>query len=170
MCIRDRLYWPAWLDKQVSNQCTEAAVRSLGIPNLTGSLVEGLVDIPDVTGPVDSASVMWDTGSFDIFDPAQEPDIPPLSNQIPTNVCDPHNGPRQTPAATTQMLTFLQPGGQISNFCDGTCDSVGALETSGGGTCDALSPVELQGIACGTDARCGGGSCVAVAICDPLAP
>ncbi len=164
------LYWPAWLDKQVSNQCTEAAVRSLGIPNLTGSLVEGLVDIPDVTGPVDSASVMWDTGSFNIFDPAQEPEIPPLSNQIPTNVCDPHNGPRQTPAATTQMLTFLQPGGQISNFCDGTCDSVGALETPGGGTCDALSPVELQGIACGTDARCGGGSCVAVAICDPLAP
>jgi hypothetical protein len=43
-----------------------------------------------------------------------------------------------------------KPGGQISNFCNGTCDAGDQLEIPGGGTCDA-------------------GLCVAT-VCDPLAP
>jgi hypothetical protein len=164
------LYTPAWLDKQVSNQCTEAAARTLGLPNLAGSLQEELQSIPDMAGPLDSAYIMYDTGAFDLFNPAHAPHIPPLSNIIPTDVCDPHNGPRQTPAAVRQLIAFLQPGGQISNFCNGTCDAGQALEIPGGGTCDSSSPVMLQGAPCGTDADCGGGTCVAVPICDPLNP
>jgi hypothetical protein len=164
------LYTPAWLDKQVSNQCTEAAARTMGLPNLIGSLQEDLQGIPDMAGPLASAYIMYDTGAFDLFNPAHAPHIPPLSNIIPTDVCDPHNGPRQTPAAVRQLIAFLQPGGQISSFCNGTCDAGEALEIPGGGACDLGSPPMLQGLPCGTDADCGGGTCVAVPVCDPLNP
>lgn len=161
------LYTPAWLDKQVSNQCTEAAVRTLQLPNLEGSLVAGLQDIADVTGPVDSAHVMYSNGSFDLFNPLHQPLIPPLANIIPSNVCDPHSGPPSTPAAIRQVVNFLQPGGQVENFCNGPCDAAEALETPGGGTCDLSSPPLLQGAFCALDAECGGGTCVAVPICNP---
>jgi hypothetical protein len=127
----------AWLDKQVSNQATEITARTLGIPNLTGSIAQGFQGIPDVDtdieGPQDSALVIWDTGSFDILDPAQDPVIPPLSNEIPSGVCDPHGFRPAIPASMEQLIDFLQPGGQITN----TCEGVGKL-------CDAGSPVELS--------------------------
>jgi hypothetical protein len=163
------LYHPAWLDKQVSNQCTEISARTLQLVNLEGSLVQGMIDIPDSAGPVDSAMVMYDTGAFDIFEPLHQPDIPPLTNNIPTSTCDPHNGPRDTPAAVLQMLNFMQPGGQVVNFCNGTCDAAEPLEIPGAGECDLASPLALQGVQCVFDADCGGGTCVAE-VCDPLAP
>ncbi len=127
----------AWLDKQVSNQATEVTARTLGIPNLTGSIAQGFQGIPDVdtdiAGPQDSALVIWDTGSFDILDPAQEPVIPPLSNRIPSDVCDPHGFRPSIPASIEQLIDFLQPGGQITNTCEGA-----------GKLCDAGSPVELS--------------------------
>lgn len=161
------LYTPAWLDKQVSNQCTEAAVRTMQLGNLEGSLVGGLQGIADVTGPVDSAQVMYSNGSFDLFNPAHQPFIPPLSNVIPSNVCDPHSGPPSTPAAIRQVVHFLQPGGQIENFCNGPCDAGEPLEIPGGGTCDLSSPPALQGAFCALDSECGGGTCVAAPICNP---
>jgi hypothetical protein len=163
------LYHPSWLDKQVSNQCSEVAARTLELPNLVGSLVRGLEDIPDLPGPLDSAHVLWDFGAFDLFDPAHAPHIPPLSNIIPTSVCDPHNGPRAIPAAVQQLIAFLQPGGQISNFCNGLCDAAEPLEIAGGGTCGPDSPAPLQGMLCVDDAECGGGTCEAT-VCDPLSP
>jgi len=158
------LYQAAWLDKQVSNQCTEAAARTLGLPSLEGSLTQGLVDIQDVVGPVPSAYVMYDSGSFDLFDPAHQPHIPPLANIIPTTTCDPHGRPRITPAAIRQMIDFLQPGGQVTNFCTGACDAIGPMETPGGGTC---SGGPTPGAFCADDVECGGGTCVPVAICNP---
>jgi len=164
------LYHQSWLDLQVSNQCTETAVRTLGIPNLAGSLQSGLANIPDVAGPVDSANVTWDSGAFDIFNPLHEPLIPPLSNIIPPQTCDPHNGPRQIPAAVHQLIAFLQPGGQISNTCVGTCDATDPSEIPTGGRCNEDSPIMLQGANCEADADCGGGACEPELWCDPLDP
>ena len=94
--VKKILLTMAWLDKQVSNQTTEILARSLGIPNLDSSIQQGFPGIPDVSGPVDSAMVIYDTGSFDIFDVSyylphpSGPLIPPLANVIPSSNCDPH--------------------------------------------------------------------------------
>jgi hypothetical protein len=131
----------AWLDKQVSNQATEIMVRSLGVPNHEGSVQQGLEGIPDVVGAQDSAMVIYDTGSFDLFDPAHDPFIPPLANLIPSPVCDPHGSGRSSiPALVNQVTDFLQPGGQIVNYCTGICDGVGANNQPVGGPCNPLSP------------------------------
>jgi hypothetical protein len=138
------LYAMAWLDKQVSNIATEIGARTMGLPNLTGSIQQGLQGIPDVdtdtAGPQDSALVIWDTGSFDITDPAQtqapagqKPAIPPLANAMATGVCDPHANRILIPAAITQLAEFLQPGGRIRNTCEGP-----------GSLCDAVEPSEIS--------------------------
>jgi hypothetical protein len=118
------LMTPAWLDKQVSNQCTEIMARTLQIANLVpGSIQRELVRIPDVEGPLDSAYVMYDTGSFDLFNEAHQPFIPPLANLIPSPKCDPHGARPGIPAGIVQLFEFLQPGGRIENMCDGDCDA-----------------------------------------------
>jgi hypothetical protein len=130
----------AWLDKQVSNQCTEAAARTLGLANLTpGSLQAQLQGIPDQAGPLDSAYVMYNTGSFDLFNPAHQPFIPPLANLIPSTKCDPHGARPAIPAGVEQLYNFLQPGGQVVNFCNGICDAGDPTETANGNPpCDPL--------------------------------
>ncbi len=134
------LMTPAWLDKQVSNQCTEAAARTLGLSSHEGSLQQGLQGIPDSVGPLDSALVMYDTGAFDLFDPLHAPFIPPLANEIPSPVCDPHGDRPPIPAGVLQLVTFLQPGGQIQNFCDGICDAATPIEQPPEGICNPLAP------------------------------
>ena len=122
----------AWLDKQVSNQATNIFSRSMGIPNIVGSVQAGMPGLPDVAADagsgatgLDSAMHIYDTGFFDIFDPAQEPVLPALANLIPSSKCDPHGTARLSiPASIEQLGTFLQPGGQIFNFCDGVCDAM----------------------------------------------
>jgi pimeloyl-ACP methyl ester carboxylesterase len=116
------LYDAAWLDKQVSNQCTEIAARTLGLPSLLGSIQQGLVDMPDLPGPLDSAYVAWDLGELDILNPAHAAHIPPLANQIPDGVCDPHPRRPTIPAGIRQIDAFLRPDGKIQSFCDGLCD------------------------------------------------
>jgi hypothetical protein len=136
----------AWLDKQVSNQAAEVAARTLGIPNLDGaSLLRGLRQIPDQPEGVDgleSAVVVYDAGSFDVFDPAFDAVIPPLANLIPSSACDPHARRLAIPAGIPQLVAFLQPGGRIHNFCDGVCDASVDAERPGGVTeaalCDPL--------------------------------
>jgi hypothetical protein len=133
----------AFLDKQVSNQASEILARSLGIPNLVGSVQEALAGIPDVdagSAGLDSALVLYDTGYFDIFDPAYDPFLPPLANLIPSSKCDPHGLPRLSiPASVEQLGAFLRPGGKIFNFCDGACDA-GAPNELPAPACDPLAP------------------------------
>jgi hypothetical protein len=122
----------AWLDKQVSNQATNIFSRSMGIPNIVGSVQAGMPGLPDVAADagsgspgLDSAMQIYDTGFFDIFDPAQESVLPALANLIPSSKCDPHGTARLSiPASIEQLGTFLQPGGRIFNFCDGVCDAM----------------------------------------------
>lgn len=132
----------AWLDKQVSNQASEVAARTLGIPNLDGaSLVRGLQQLPDESAGVaglDSAYVIYDVGSFDVFDPAYDAVIPPLANSIPSDLCDPHARRLTIPASNQQLVAFLQPGGRIRNFCDGICDAAIDAERPGGVSAAAL--------------------------------
>jgi hypothetical protein len=130
--VKKILMTVAWLDKQVSNQASEIAVRTLGIPNLEGSLVAGLQGIPDVVegaSGVDSALVVYDTGSFDVFDPTYDPFVPPLSNTIPSPVCDPHGRRASIPASLEQLVEFFE-GGTIRNYCtdDGVCNASEAAE------------------------------------------
>lgn len=139
----------AFLDQQVSNQGTEIAARTLGLPQLVGSLLPGMAEIPDQAGPLDSAWVVYDTGSFDLGDPAHAPFIPPLANlQAQPNSCDPHPRRGFIPASVEQLLHFLQPGGTIENFCNGVCDADGTLTPDGlllelpfgQPACDPLAP------------------------------
>ncbi len=120
----------AWLDQQVSNLGTEIAARTLGLPNLKrGSLVSGQVGIPDRSGPLASALVVYDTGSFDLDDPEDAPFVPPLANQqAEPNRCDPHGLRGFIPASLRQLIGFLQPDGLIENFCNGDCDAAEPLE------------------------------------------
>ncbi len=120
----------AFLDKQVSNQATEIFARSMGVPNVVGSVQQDLVDIPDVAADwggggagLDSGMQIFDSGFFDIFDPAYDGVVPALANLIPSSKCDPHGAPLSTPAAVDQVAAFLQPGGRVWSFCDGTCDA-----------------------------------------------
>jgi hypothetical protein len=140
----------AWVDHQVTNQASEILARSLGIPQLVGSLQQGLAGIPDVAagpGGLDSALVIWDTGSFDVFDPAYDPYTPALSNTIVSpDRCDPHGYRFLIPDSLDQLLAFLQPGGTIFNTCtdDGVCNASADSERPDGvaeaALCDPLTP------------------------------
>ena len=132
----------AWLDQQVSNVATEIAARTLGLPNLVGSLRANLVEIPDRPGPLSSALEIYDTGSFDLNNPAHAPFIPPLANRAPTtSCCDPHGLRGYIPASVQQLRAFLQPGGQITNYCNGLCDAAEPSELPFGRAtpCDPLA-------------------------------
>jgi hypothetical protein len=135
----------AWLDKTVPNLSTEVAARTLHLPQLEGSLLRGMPEIPDLPGGaagLESAFVVYDLGSFDMFDPADAPFIPPLANApAPRTECDPHGLQWGVPAGIQQELGFLQPGGTIRNTCldDGICNGSEPFEHAGG---DAL-PCQL---------------------------
>ncbi len=122
----------AWLDKHVPDDCQFALARTLGLPNLEGSVVRELPGVPDLAGPLDSALVTVDSGSFDLFNPSHQSLIPPLEN-LPSNpICDPHItvGVFPSEASLLQMEEFLRPGGSIQNFCDGICDAATPIEIS----------------------------------------
>lgn len=115
----------ALLDQQVSNLGSQLLGRTLRLGTLEGSVMRGLPGMPDTTGPQDSAYVVYDTGSFDVTNPAHTRFIPPLRNRpAQPNTCDPHGRRGFIPASVDQLLGFLTPDGQIANFCaDGVCDA-----------------------------------------------
>lgn len=137
----------AYLDQQVSNQCTEIQARTMNVPSLVGSNRSGMPQIPDVAGPLTSAYVEYDTGSFSFGIPEHAPFIPPLANlQATPSGCDPHGLQGFIPASVQQLATFFADGG-ISNFCSGP-----------GSVCDTISsPGDLSELPKGE------------AACDPLA-
>ena len=70
--------------------------------------------MPDTTGPQESAYVVYDTGSFDVENPAHRPFIPPPQNRPPfRNRCDPHGLRGMIPASIDQLLGFLTPDERI---------------------------------------------------------
>jgi pimeloyl-ACP methyl ester carboxylesterase len=115
----------ALLDQQVSNLGSQLLGRTLRLGTLEGSVMRGLAGMPDLSGPQDSAYVVYDTGSFDVANPRHRPVIPPLRNvSAQSNRCDPHGLRGRIPASLDQLLGFLAPGGRIENFCaDGVCDA-----------------------------------------------
>jgi pimeloyl-ACP methyl ester carboxylesterase len=117
----------AWLDQQVSNLGSQLLGRTLRLGTLEGSFQRGLAGMPDTTGPQDSGYVVYDTGSYDVDNPAHRPFIPPLGNRPPLvddNRCDPHPIRGLIPASIDQLRGFLEEGGRIENFCaDGRCDA-----------------------------------------------
>ena len=113
-------------DQQVSNLGSLLAGRTLRLPNLAGSVLQDVPGLPDEAGPLDSAFVVYDTGSFDPAIPEHLPFIPPPANlQAQGNNCDPHGRRALIPASIQQLLTFLAPDGQAVNFCsdDGLCNA-----------------------------------------------
>jgi pimeloyl-ACP methyl ester carboxylesterase len=132
----------AWLDQQVANLGSQLLGRTLRLGTLEGSLQRGLAGMPDTAGPQDSGYVVYDTGSFDVENPAHRPFIPPLENNPPTrNRCDPHGLRALIPASLDQLVTFFTPEGRIENFCaDGVCDASEPNERPFGASavCDPL--------------------------------
>lgn len=139
--VKNVLMTAALHDHLVSNQATELAARTLGLPSLEGSVLPGLPGIEDLPGPLPSALVFYDAGSFDPNNPLHVPFIPPLQNVQPViNRCDPHGRQAFIPAAIDQLFEFLRPGGQTANFCNGLCDAAEPYEQPFNGLrpCDPL--------------------------------
>jgi hypothetical protein len=125
--VKNVLISQAYLDQQVSNQCTEIMARTMNVPMLVGSNHGGVPGIPDLPGPLTSAYVEYDTGSFQLDNPAHAKFIPPLANlQATESGCDPHGRQGFIPASLQQLKTFFQDDG-IVNYCTGpgnVCDTV----------------------------------------------
>jgi hypothetical protein len=62
-----------------------------------------------------SAIVLWDSGPGRVQEPPVG-NVPPVAG--PTNL-DPHQDPRNTPAAQTQISDFLEPNGAVVDVCGG---------------------------------------------------
>lgn len=139
--VKNVLMTAALHDHLVTNQATELAARTLGLPSLVGSILPGLPGIPDLEGPLPSALIFYDAGAFDPNNPLHVPFIPPLRNLPPElNGCDPHGRQAFIPAAIEQLFGFMTPGGEVSNFCNGLCDAGEPYELPFGGArpCDPL--------------------------------
>jgi hypothetical protein len=111
----------ARFDHQVSNQAAEITARTLRLPALVGSAEYGKPQIPDLPGPLDSAVEYYDPGG--LVPGVDDAEIPPLADlREQVDQCDPHAETLRIPAQIDQLTAFLQPGGEISNFCDGLCN------------------------------------------------
>ena len=107
----------AYGDHQVATITAETEARTIGarispnpvVPGRSPDVVPywGIKTIPSY--PYEgSAIVIWDSGS----------PTPPLTNNPPTTGHDPHEDPRNSPAARTQKAEFLRHG-DVIDVCDG---------------------------------------------------
>ena len=98
-------------DDEVSNVATEIMVRSMGIPQLT-PVVKSYLDVPELAAPFDASAML----ESDEGDPAI-----PIGN-IPPGDNNAHGAMRARPAIQAQIDQFLQSGGNVQNFCTGSCN------------------------------------------------
>jgi hypothetical protein len=122
-------------DQAVANLGSQIAGATLGLPIADGSVMTDLAGMEEISGPLDSGYLVYDTGAYDPTDPAYDPFLPPLANlQAPNGRCDPHGRQAFIPAALAQLLTYLAPDGRIENFCsdDGLCNASEPFEIPNG--------------------------------------
>jgi hypothetical protein len=98
-------------DAEVANIGTEIMVRSMGIPQVT-TVLQHFFEIPEMDPPFDG-SAMQEANVGGI--PA-----PPTTNVPPANN-GAHGGMRALPAIQAQIDRFLRTGGDVEQFCGGTC-------------------------------------------------
>ncbi len=105
-------------DEEVPNISTEYQARTMGLPVLGPAMYE-IYGVPEATGPVSSALVIYDEGGLAGI---------PLTNTPPPDT-DAHYVTRDAPAALRQMKTFYTTGeilhecGTTPCYClDGACD------------------------------------------------
>jgi hypothetical protein len=119
----------AYGDFQVSEYAGAAEARTIGV-----SVYEPALDA-DRTGDKNlyyglpaithfpfygSAVEIWDSGPGRVQQPPVG-NVPPVGNTSPsgpTNI-DPHENPRETPAAQQQISAFLEPNGSVIDVCGG---------------------------------------------------
>jgi hypothetical protein len=98
-------------DAQVSNLGSTIEARSLGIPNLSPTILP-LYGVPEMSAPFDgSAFVPYDVDATTV----------PLTNTPPADDNGVHEAVRRLDAAQLQIDAFLRPDGRIENFCPGPC-------------------------------------------------
>jgi hypothetical protein len=98
-------------DAQVTNVATRVLARTMGLPGL--DLIVPLYGIPAEPGPLDSAYTQWD---------AHKMPRPPTTNTPLPSDNGAHDAVYQYGPAQEQILTFLQPGGQVIQTCTGPCN------------------------------------------------
>ena len=128
---KDILMTVARYDQQVPTVGAQIAAATMRLKNLPGSVVTGLVGVPDAQRSVRSGHIVYDTGSYQVGTPS-EVFIPPPTNRPAAqedNRCDPHTTRFRIPASLAQLLAFFEDGARpIENFCAGACDAGEALE------------------------------------------
>jgi hypothetical protein len=98
-------------DAEVSNLGTEIMARSMGIPQVSPP-VHHFYNVAELAAPFDGSALVEVDGGFG---------APPIVN-LPPASNSAHSLPRSLPAIQSQIDAFLQPGGDIENFCVGPCD------------------------------------------------
>lgn len=105
------LYQIGLNDAQVSNDASDIAARTMGLPLLTPS-PRTPFGLETTMGPVDSALVYYTFG-----DAALPPgSTPPEENN------EAHEGVRRADSAQLQMDRFFRPDGLVEHTCEGPCD------------------------------------------------
>ena len=113
-------------DHQVAQITAETEARTIGAharfpwadPGRDLDRGNPIYGVPPITQfPFDgSAITMWDTGPFTQANPKGTPP-PPNSNTPPSAGQDPHEYPRNTPAARLMKSDFLKIGGAVVDTC-----------------------------------------------------
>jgi hypothetical protein len=114
----------AYGDFQVSMYAGAAEARTIGasavVPSLDPDRARDrnlFYGIPEIKHyPFDGSAVeIWDSGPGRVAEPPVG-NVPPTASA--TNI-DPHQNPRNTPAAQQQISDFLEPDGAVTNVCGG---------------------------------------------------